>query len=539
MNPVPDPRAFLALDLGAATTSATLVARVRHRWRLIGSLAMPAAIDVEAVVGLLLDRSAKADPQLAESLGFSSRKSGAMLPRLIARSAPPQELIAVAASDRAVERLEEAAIRTGWRVRGLSPDSIDPLAMTAAILDPGIDTVLLGAGEPPGPDERRALDDVAALVAAAAIRRPELTVLLAGAMSEQLPRFESSNGARQGEILLAPAATAGDPPGSALRELLDDVRAPRDDARRAIGRAAAALADTLDRRIEVVDIGFDGGLRAVAAPGSGGSSATSTAVIVADACLVPPNPGDETVARVHAWSTIPIDSHRLRDRLRELRYAPWSDASGDGARLRLAAARAALATLVEATPELSEGPAPDLVIASGGAWAVAPGPAIALAIADVIRRPATISVTYDHARLLGPAGSIPHAGERRQLLTDVADDLLSPLAGIVIPGGIRAGKSAGRVTVRADGVMSQLDLVPGGLELIDLPPGERATAEIHFRDTVRLGGKGRKFALEVTGGLGGLLLDLRDVPLRLPDRPERRRELLESWQDSLWTTRDR
>ena len=95
------------------------------------------------------------------------------------------------------------------------------------------------------------------------------------------------------------------------------------------------------------------------------------------------------------------------------------------------------------------------------------------------------------------------------------------------------------MTVRAEAGTSRLDLVPGGLELIDLPPGEQATAELAFRDTVRLGGRGRKFAVDVTGGLGGLLLDLRDVPLRLPDRPERRRELLEMWQDSLWVTRDR
>ena len=534
-----DPRAFLALDLGAATTSAALIARVRHRWRLIGSIAMPATIDVDAVVALLLDRSQRADPQLARSLGFDGRAAAGSLPRLIARSAPPQRLFAIAGSERAVAPLEDAARRTGWRVRAASPESMDPLAMTSAILDPGIDAVLLGAGEPPGPDERRAIEDVAALVAAVAIRRPELTVLLGGSMSEQLPRFETSDGERQGEVLLAPAATAGDPPGAALRELLDDVRAPRDDARRAIARAAAALAATLDRRVEVVDIGFDGGLRAVASPGSGGTPASATAVLVADAGLVPPDPGDAAVDRVIGWSTIPIDRHRLRDRLRELRYAPWADAAGDGARLRLAAGRAALATLVEATPELSAGPAPDLVIASGGAWAVAPGPAIALAIADVVRRPAAVAIAYDHARLLGPAGSIPDAGERRQLMGDLVDDLLAPLASVVIPSGIRAGRSAGRVTVSGDGGTSELDLVPGGLELIDLPPGERATAELQFRDTVRLGGRGRKFAVEVTGGLGGLLLDLRDVPLRLPDRPERRRELLEAWQDSLWVTRDR
>jgi hypothetical protein len=82
-------------------------------------------------------------------------------------------------------------------------------------------------------------------------------------------------------------------------------------------------------------------------------------------------------------------------------------------------------------------------------------------------------------------------------------------------------------------------LVPGGLELLDLPPGEVATAELRFRETVRLGSRGRHFAVEVTGGLGGLIVDLRDIPLRLPERPERRREFLEAWQDSLWVTRDR
>ena len=47
---------------------------------------------------------------------------------------------------------------------------------------------------------------------------------------------------------------------------------------------------------------------------------------------------------------------------------------------------------------------------------------------------------------------------------------------------------------------------------------------------MRLGGRGRHFAIDVTGGLGGLLVDLRDVPLRLPDRADLRIELLEAWQ---------
>jgi hypothetical protein len=534
-----DPRAFLCLDLGAATSSVALVARVRHRWRLIGAVAMPATVDTDDVVKLLLARTAAGDRELAETLAIADWQASASLPRLVARSVRPQRLTAIAASHRAVRPLEEAARRTGWRVAAASPESFDPLSMTQAILDPDVDVLLLGAGEPPGPDERGALEDVIGLVAAVAARRPELTIVLAGSMAEQLGRFEAAAGERQGEILLAPIATAGDPPGSALRELLDDLRAPRDDARRAIARAAGALADALDRRIEVVDIGFNGGLRATAAPGVAGAQSHVVATFVADACLVPPEPDDATVDRVMMWSTTPIDRHRLRDRLRELRLSPWSDAAGDGARLRLAAARAALGVLVAATPGQSAEPAPDMIIAAGGAWSVAPGPAVALAVADVVRRPAAVSIALDHARLLAPLGSIPDAIERRQLIGDIADDLLTPLASIVMPGGVRAGRSAGRVIVHGSTGASELELIPGGLELVDLPPGDSATAELRFRDTVRLGGRGRHFAVDVAGGLGGLLVDLRDVPLRLPDRAERRRELLEAWQNSLWVTRDR
>jgi hypothetical protein len=534
-----DPRAFLAIDHGGATSSAALVARVGHRWRLIGSLSMPAAIDIDAIVALLLDRASSADPELGRTLGIDDPDAAGSLPRLVARSARPQRIVAIAGSDRAVDPLADAAVATGWRTSSASPESMDPLAMTTALLDPTVDAVLVGAGEPPGPDERRALDDLTAVVAAVAERRPELTVILAGSMSERLSRFDAAEGERQGEILLAPVATGGDPPGAPLRELLDDVRAPRDDARRAIARAVGALADAIDRRIELVDIGFDGGLRVVGAPGVAGARSQVSSASIADACLVPPDPDDAAVDRVLGWSTLPVDRHRLRDRLRELRLAPWGDATGDGARLRLSAARAALAVLVESTPALSAEPSPDLIIVAGGAWAVAPGPAIALAVADVIRRPAAVGIAYDHARVLAPIGSIPDGTERRQLIADLADDLLAPLASVVIPSGIRSGRSAGHVTVHAASGPSEHDLIPGGLELLDLPPGEVATAELRFRDTVRLGSRGRHFAVEVTGGLGGLLVDLRDIPLRLPDRPERRREFLEAWQDSLWVTRDR
>lgn len=85
---------------------------------------------------------------------------------------------------------------------------------------------------------------------------------------------------------------------------------------------------------------------------------------------------------------------------------------------------------------------------------------------------------------------------------------------------------------RANGGFAQ-DLRSGGLEVLDLQPGTTAVAEFRFHDTVRLGGRGRHFAFDVTGGLGGLLVDLRDVPLRLPERADLRGELLETWQSTV------
>jgi hypothetical protein len=200
----------------------------------------------------------------------------------------------------------------------------------------------------------------------------------------------------------------------------------------------------------------------------------------------------------------------------------------------MAAARAALGRLVAATTHQTPPAPPDLVVTAGGVWSSVPAPAVALALVDVVRRPGASQFALDHARLLGPLGSIPDAGERLAVMADLVDDLLAPLGSVVTPAGLRAGRSAGSLTIHTDGGSSDLDLVPGGLELVDLPPGATATAEFKFRDTVRLGTRGRHFAVDVAGGLGGLLVDLRDVPLRLPERADRRRDLLSAWQAALW-----
>lgn len=530
-----EPRAFLTRDTGGATIATALVGRIAGRWRLIGSLALPAGADPESAAALLVSRAIDADPEVAATLRLDATSLGD-LPRLAVASHPPRHLAVVAGSERALVPLVAAASRSGWHTTAASPETADPLETSTMLLDPGVDAILAGAGDPPAADERRAIGELGALVAAAALRRPDLPVILAGGMAEQLHAFGDVS-ARPARVWVGAAARPG-PNGAALRDLLTEVALPVDDSRRAFGTAALTLAEVLDRRIDIVEIGFDGGTRAAAWPGAWGGTGGLDLAIVPSAGLVPADPDDLAVDRVATWSIGTTDRHRLRDRLRELRIAPWADATGDGVALRMAAARAALGRLAHWTPEWPGRPAADLVVATGGAWAVAPGPSVALALVDVLRRTGAAQFALDHARLLAPLGSIADAAERRAVMADLADDLLAPLGTVVTPGGLRHGRTIGALHLHGADGQRDRDLRPGGFELMDLPPGASSVAEFRFHDTVRLGGRGRHFAVEVTGGLGGLLVDLRDVPLRLPDRADLRGELLETWQAAVRAGRD-
>jgi hypothetical protein len=227
----------------------------------------------------------------------------------------------------------------------------------------------------------------------------------------------------------------------------------------------------------------------------------------------------------------------MGDRLLDLRAQPWADASGDGARLRLAAARAAMTRLAQQTQDIGGMASPDVTIVSGGAFAVAPPRAVALAVADTIRRPGATQLAVDPARLLGPIGTIDDPDERRGLLADLADDLLAPLGSLLVVGNVPAGRRntarVGRLTLDGDR-HGRHDLSAGDVAFVDLPPGDQALATLEFRDSVRVGHRARRVAVPVSGGIAGLAVDLRDVPLRLPDRRDRRRAALAAIGELAW-----
>ena len=144
-----DPRAFLALDLGAATSSAALIGRLAHRWRLLGTLALPAGIDADALIHEVVRRAAAADPDLARLIALpdggtrnggygtgTSQGAAVDLPRLVARSVPSQTILVCAATIRGRTPYLEAARATGWRTRGAVLDGTDPLELMRSLLDP-------------------------------------------------------------------------------------------------------------------------------------------------------------------------------------------------------------------------------------------------------------------------------------------------------------------------------------------------------------------------------------------------------------------
>jgi hypothetical protein len=151
-----------------------------------------------------------------------------------------------------------------------------------------------------------------------------------------------------------------------------------------------------------------------------------------------------------------------------------------------------------------------------------------------LRRPGGVAFALDHGRLLAPLGSLADEDDRRRLLVDLLDDVLLPLGSGIVASGVRGPRHGGAVKVVGPGGVHEAPLVPGAVQQVALSAGQTALAELEMREGGWLGVRARRIAVPVTGGLGGLFIDTRDVPLRLPERADRRRDLLAAWQRALW-----
>ena len=490
------------------------------------ALAEPAST---ALPELLLDRVRAADPDLASDLGLGA--PGTMPPLLEAVGSPAAHAVVLAATEAARRRLEADASAAGWRSTGVSAERLDPLEITRLATRPDVAALIVGTGDPPSADERDLVGELVSLAAGVAERRPGMPIFLVGAAAARASEFPLGT-----EVVAVPRPHADTEVD--LRALLAARRAGPADARHALVAATATLAEVLDLRIELLEVGMSGALRARAEPGPERGSPARIAAVEAPSAVLGLVDDDAALDRVDAWATLGLDRARLRDRLAELRLAPWADLAGDGALLRAAALRASVERLIADTAEL-DGPPPDLVVLAGGAWSSIPAPAALLVLADAVRRPGVVQVAIDSARLLAPLGTIEDAVERARVVGELVPDALVPLGTLAIARGVRAGRQAGQLRLTVGDAPMDLQLAGGRLALVDLPPGQTGAVELGFRAPVDLGVRGKRFALRATGGLAGLVVDMRDVPLRLPERADARRDVLGSWEAALWPDRDR
>jgi hypothetical protein len=543
------PLSFFTVDRGTASTAIGLIAPVEGRFRLLAAGTGSAGTDPEALLEDLVRRVTATDPDL-----LVAPDTWPEWARLEVATGPAPRVVCAATTERTLTLLERAFTTSGWEVTArIIAGRADALDLAEALLDPDVRVLAIAAGEPPSAEERTAMARLGALLRATVGRRPDLGVLVCGSV----PGWGETLPAERMVRLPAPfdgPAVADSELRTAIRELgtarpdelpwavtgaATGIAASLPDSRMGLRVSVATLAGMLDRRVEAVEVGFGAGSRVLAAPDGVVAHLVST-----DGALVPERVlrDEREIEAIARWSTVRADPFTLHDRIRNLGVTPWRDASGDGSRLRLAALRAALSRLdatwrASSGAELSAGA--DLLVGSGGAFSAVPPAAAALAVVDTMRRPGALTLFHDHARILAPLGSLPDEADRRRLLVDLLDDILLPLGSAIVASDVRPGaKTTATIHITSALQQHDLELSSGALRLLDLPPGVPARVELELREGTLLGARNRRMVLEVTGGLGGLLVDTREIPLRLPDRSERRRALLEAWERPVWATGD-
>lgn len=533
MSVTVDTELAVLLDVGSAWAKASIIGRVRGRWRLVTHAAQPTAWGSAELRQELLDRLIVAmDPRLAgraeELLASANRIEchTARRPGRIAVVAVSREL-----SGSAARRTAEAA---GWQVvEVVTLDDGRSLADRLAVLQAVETDAWLLAGGFDGTASPRARE-AAALVAAA--RRPgSAPVVWAGSdalRDEVVAMFEED--AVSSAPNPRPDARRDDPAPlrEHLQQLLRDVVARDEETHLsaiALPRAVGALAAGTGLRVLAVDIGARSAISALAEADGTVTSRIHGAGGLGGLALLP-----GAAARVGRLAGDAGDEATVADLIQTLRARPASlPHAPEELSAVQTAVRVQLAALLEETP-----PGPiDLLIGGGSSIASAPTPAqAARMLLEGVRPLGVTQLAVDAASVLGPLGSLPDE-EIAEGVALLSEDLLVPLGTSVVSRGGSTGRVAMRVTVHRPGwpPIAPIEVRAGQLHVVPLGRGQEAELTIEPGDGVSLGPARRspRIQARATGGPIGIVLDARGVPIPLPKRSDDRRAVLASWRDAL------
>jgi hypothetical protein len=526
----------LLVDAGSAWTKAAVVARSRGRWRLVAHDAQPTIWGEETLRDTLAARIApSADRRVAERV----RELLAGAPRISCHTPRRAGRLALAAvsdelSGASARRAAESA---GWtiEVMATADDGRSLTERLAALQEVDVDAWLLAGGFETGRADQAL--EMAGLVAAAR-GGSGAPVLWAGASSlgdEVALLFEPE--ALTVVANARPSAAEEDPLPlrHALEDLLQRAIEPagtRQHTPVAFRRSVAQLARATGRRIVGVDIGSHY-LTWVRSDEEGAAeSRVFAAGGLASARQATGGPG-----RLARWMPMAIDELAVADALQNLNARPATlPQTEDELAIVHAAVRQQLGLALEADGVAGvELDGIDLLIGAGRSLAAAPRPAqAAQMLVDGVRPLGVTQLALDAAGILPPLGALDDAeiGEGMGVLRD---DLLVPLGTSVVVRGGRPGQLVMRVSIHRTGwpTIGPLDLRSGQLQVVPLARGHDAELEIELHNGASLGGprRARHATANAMGGVVGLILDARGVPLGLPRRTDDRRAVLASWRD--------
>ncbi len=186
-----------------------------------------------------------------------------------------------------------------------------------------------------------------------------------------------------------------------------------------------------------------------------------------------------------------------------------------------------------------EGLAPEvqLLVTGGGVWSFQSHlEATVLTALDLFQPRGTLLLLSDLAHLMAPLGAVA----RLNPLVAVhlaRSSAFVPLATVVAPWGFRprGRRPVARVTLSWEPRQTtRVDLHPGELRVLPLPPGARGVLEVQPASGVDVGaGPGRTVRQEIPGSWVGVVLDARGRPVPQPRDREQYRALRQQWWQAL------
>ena len=536
-TPVPDATAELSLvvDVGSAWTKASVIGRARGRWRIAGSLAQPSGWgDVELFAGLASRLAGSVDPRLTDRLVdliAAAPRIACHTPRRAGRlglAAVSSELSAAAA-----RRVAESA---GWVISEVATtdDGRSLADRLGALQAADVDAWLMAGGFDGGQSDQAL--EMAGLVAAARIGSSTPVIWAGSDMLVDAVEALFEPGAVGRAPNPRPSAEVEHPAPlrHALEELLRQLVEPGEVRRLApvaFRRGISEVARATRRRIVGVDLGARYASWVYAEPDGAAESRVYAGGGLASSSLVTAG-GPGRLARSLPMA---IDELAVADALQNARARPATIPQTDDELAICQAAARQLLALGVASNGFVQGI--DLLVGAGRVLAAAPRPAQAFQmLLDGVRPLGVTGLAIDAAGALSPLGSLDDE-EIGEGLGALRDDLLTPLGSSVVCRGGRPGAPAMRVTLRRTGWpdIGPIDVRTGQLVALPLGRGQQADLEIELEPGVSLGTprRTRRVHASVHGGVVGLVLDARGVPLHLPRRSDDRRAMLSSWRDVL------